>query len=56
MQVTMPYKISQTHLYLQDEVINLDDLTELENGTIFTLEESPIRSYEFAKFHNFVIP
>ena len=50
MQVTMPYKISQTHLYLQDEAINLDDLTELEDGTIFTLEESPIRSYEKDKF------
>ena len=42
----MPYRITQTRLFLQDEAINLDDLTELEDGTVFSLEEQTIRSYE----------
>ena len=46
MRMTFPFKISQTRLFLQDEAINLDDLTELEDGTIFSLDEMSIRSYE----------
>ena len=31
---------------LQDELINLDDLTELEDTTVFQLEQLPNKSYE----------
>ena len=33
-------------LLLQDELINLDDLTELEDSTVFRLEQLPTKSYE----------
>ena len=41
-----PYTISQTQLFLQDEAINLDDITELADDTIFKIEELTARSYE----------
>mgnify|MGYP001359323254 FL=1 len=31
---------------MQDEAINLDELTELENAEIFKMELSPLRPYE----------
>lgn len=43
---TYPYRIAQTHLFLQDEIIHLDDITELEDPQLFTLEPLPSRSYE----------
>ena len=43
---TYPYRIANTHLFLQDEIINLDDFTELEDPQLFTLEPLPSRSYE----------
>ena len=35
-----------THLFLQDEFINLDDITELEFDTPFKLEILPKQPYE----------
>ena len=46
MRTTYPFRVTQTLLSLQDEVINLDDLTELADDTIFQLEEMTVRSYE----------
>ena len=46
MRQTYPYRIKNTHLFLQDEVAHLDDLTELEDPQLFTLEPLPSRSYE----------
>ena len=43
---SIPFKISQTKVILQDEILNLDDLTEIENESIFKLEMQPIRPYE----------
>ena len=38
-QQTIPFKISSTQLYLQDHTfVNLDDLTELDEASIFKLE------------------
>ena len=42
----MPFKITTTQLYLQDEIIALDEITELEDASIFKLEMLPLRSYE----------
>ena len=33
-------------LFLQDEAVNLDELTEYEDGSIFKLEGQPLLSYE----------
>ena len=46
MQTEMVHRISKTHLFLQDEIINLDDLTELSDPSIFSLEPLPTKSYE----------
>ena len=46
MQTLIPFKVSATLLLLQDEIVNLDDMTELEDETVFRLDEMPIRSYE----------
>ena len=45
-QVSLPHQLSQTQLYLQDAVINLDDLTELADASIFKLDQLPSSSYE----------
>lgn len=45
-QTTIPFEVRTTKLLLQDEVINLDDFTELEDETVFRLEQLPSRSYE----------
>ena len=42
----MPFKVSITKLLLQDEILNLDDLTEIEDDTVFALEQLPTKSYE----------
>ena len=42
----MPFKITTTQLYLQDEIIALDEITELEDASVFKLEMLPLRSYE----------
>ena len=46
MQEQVPFKVSTTKLYLQDEYLNLDQLTELENDTVFKMEQRPKQSYE----------
>ena len=46
MRTTIPFKISQARLFLQDLIINLDDFTMLENETIFSLEQLPLISFE----------
>ena len=38
--------VSTTQLILQDEYLNLDDLTELSDASVFRLESLPLRSYE----------
>ena len=43
---TIPYKVSTTQLFLQDEAINLDELTELEDTSVFTLDQLPLKPYE----------
>ena len=42
----MPFRITQTRLFLQDEYVNLDDITELEDDTIFSFDQQPVRPYE----------
>ena len=44
--MTINYEVSRTHLFLQDEHINLDEITELEDASIFKLEEKSSISYE----------
>lgn len=46
MQTLIPYKVSTTQLFLQDKMINLDDLTELADSRIFKLDQLPTKSYE----------
>ena len=45
-QQTTPFKVLTTQLYLQDMFINLDDLTELQDESIFKLEMLPLKPYE----------
>ena len=33
-------------IYLQDELVNLDDLTEIEDRSLFSFEQMPVRPYE----------
>lgn len=40
-QLRYPHKISMTKLFSQDQPINMDDLTEMENGQIFSLTRVP---------------
>ena len=42
----LPFKISKTKLFLQDEDIDLDDLTEIEDDSVFSIDALPVRSYE----------
>ncbi len=37
-QQTIPYKISTSEVILQDAIINLDDVTELNDDSIFKME------------------
>ena len=37
----------KTELELQDEYLNLDDLTMLDNASVFTLQAIPARAYNF---------
>ena len=41
-----PLQLSMTQLYLQDGTINLDDLTELNDASIFSLDSMPLKPYE----------
>jgi len=46
-QQTIPFKVSTTQLFLQDlKSINLDDITELEDNSIFKLDQKPVMPYE----------
>lgn len=45
-QQMLPYKISKTQIFLQDKDIDLDDLTEIYDSSIFQVEALPVRSYE----------
>ena len=45
-QQTLPFMVSTTQLILQDEFLNLDDLTELNDASVFRLDSMPVRSYE----------
>ena len=50
-QQTIPFKISSTRVLLQDHTfINLDDLTELEDASIFKVELKPVQPFEKEKY------
>ena len=50
-QQTIPFKISSTQLYLQDHrFVNLDDLTELDEASIFKLELKPVQPFEKERY------
>ena len=42
----IPYRISRQNVILQDEPIDLDDLTEYNNNNLFQLEKLPNKSYD----------
>ena len=43
----LPFKISKTQVILQDvKNIDLDDVTEVKNDSIFSIDPIPVRSYE----------
>ena len=44
---TIPFKVSNTQLYLQDEYINLDDITELEDASIFKVHKLQTQPFEW---------
>ena len=44
---TLPYSIVRTELELQDEYINLDEITKIENSSVFSIKELPSRPYNF---------
>ena len=46
MQQTIPFKLATSLLFLQDRFINLDELTELEDDTVFRFKIEPFKSYE----------
>jgi len=46
MRQTIPYKVSKTHLYLQDRDINLNSITLDQDSSIFKIEPLPVRSQE----------
>ena len=46
MRESIPYKISKTHINLQDKDIHLDSFTELNEDQIFLIEPKPKRSFE----------
>lgn len=50
MRQTLPFSVSKSQLFLQDKDIDLDDITELEDSSVFTIESMPARSYEKDRF------
>ena len=44
---TVPFKVTLSELTLQDEYIDLDDITEITDDSVFKLTEMPIKVYEF---------
>ena len=46
MQETTPFKVLQTKLELQDYIINMDELTEIEDFSPFKVEEMSKMPYE----------
>ena len=44
--MSINYDVARTHLFLQDQSLNLDDLTELENAKIFKIDQKSTFSYE----------
>ena len=45
-QQTIPYRISKTQVELQDEHVDLDDLTLIEDDTVFKLDKLANQPYE----------
>ena len=45
-QVEVPYSIQKTEIELQDGYINLDELTVLEDSSLFTLNKQQTRAFE----------
>ena len=44
---SIPFQVTSTQLYLQDlRAVDLDDLTELEDASVFKLEQLPVKSIE----------
>ena len=41
----IPLKVTKTNIRLQDMLIDLDNLTEIEDETIFILEQMPKLSF-----------
>lgn len=39
--------VTKTSLELQDEYFDLDSITELRDSSVFSIDELPVRSYEF---------
>lgn len=44
--VSIPLRVTKTHIDLQDYHINLDDLTELEQDTLFKFESIATQEYD----------
>ena len=44
--MTLPHEVSLTTLILQDSLINLDQLTEHKDPSIFKVDSMPLYSYE----------
>ena len=49
-QLTIPVQVSKTDLKLQDNLVDLDDWTELADDSIFKFDIMQSRSYERDKF------
>ena len=41
-----PFEVKRTHLKTQDGIVDLDDLTLLEDSGIFSLTHEPTKPYE----------
>lgn len=46
-QQEVPFKIVREEVLLQDEIVEFDDLTQLENSNLFKFERMPARPFEF---------
>ena len=46
MRQTIPYKVSKSHVFLQDKEIDLNQITLQDDNTVFKVEPLPIRSQE----------
>ena len=42
----LPLRINKTQLNLQDQYIDLEDVTEFHDTSVFSIEQLAIRSYE----------